>query len=221
MSKDNAIIFLSEESLEALESSKGVIHLITFPRLIEENNAKITELEAKRAGFVSQMEEEKNLVNGYSKLPWIKRITKKAKETHAEHTAKLGELARIVADFDSEIGELFMENRNMTYAYNQFVKALANINIEPQDVIDEYHRIKDMLEKKARGEWVEPTIETPAVHEEAPAKVEVAPVREEPIAQNSKKVQRLSPREKFERRLAITAQKQAQNAQKAKQPGEE
>ncbi len=227
MSKDNAIIFLSEESLEALESSKAAIVLIKYPKIIESNNVQIAKLEKDRAFWMKMLEEEQKGIDAYNALPWIKRISKKHKLDKDAHVANLGNFAKDVAEIDSEIGELMMQNRDMKYEYDSFVSALLNVNVEPQEVIAEYHRIKDMLEKKARGEWVEPvaetlaTVETPAAHEEAPAKVEVAPVREEPIAQNSKKVQRLSPREKFERRLAITAQKQAQNAQKAKQPGEE
>lgn len=221
MAKDQAVYFLSEESLEALEASQGAIYLIRFPRMIEENNKKIQELEGHRLTWVKMIEEEQKGVDAYHALPWIKRMSKKHKLDKDAHVLNLGNFAQYVADLDSKIGELMMQNRDMAYGYNQFVAALLNVNISPEDVVAEYHRVKDMLEKKARGEWVEPVIETPAAREEANVEAEtVVTVQQEPVTQNSKKIQRLTPREKFERRLALTAQKQANNAQKGKQPGD-
>ena len=232
MSKEQAIYFLSEESLEALETSQGAIYLIRFPRMIEENNAKIGELEKHRAFYVKLIAEEQAGVDAYAALPIFKRVLKKYKLEKAAHIANLGNFAKDLAELDSEIGELSMQNRDMIYGYNQFVKALANVNIEAQDVVAEYHRVKDMLEKKARGEWVEEVAPVIVVAEEV-APVAVTPdepeiaapaepvsVREDAIpAQNLKKNPRLSQREKFERRLALTAQKTGKPV--GKQPGQE
>ena len=201
MAKDQAIYFLSEESLEALEASQGAIYLIRFPSLIAENNKKLKELDAHRTTWAKMIEEEQKGVDAYHELPWIKRVSKKHKLEKDAHVANLGNFAKYVADLDSEIGELVMQNRDLAYGYDRFVAALANVNIEPEDVIAEYHRVKDMLERKARGEYVE---------EKAEEVVEPAhqASRENAIpAQNMKSNPRLSQREKFERRLAISAQR--------------
>ena len=154
-------------------------------------------------------EEEQKGVDAYHALPWIKRVSKKHKLDRDAHVLNLGNFAKDVADIDSEIGELTIQNQDMIAGYNQFVKALANVNIQPLDVIDEYHRIKDMLEKKARGEWVEeiPVVEAVPQMQES-AIIPEASVHEDAIpAQNLKSNPRLTQRQKFERRLAITAQK--------------
>ena len=94
MAKDQAIYFLSEESLEALEASQGAIYLIRFPSLIAENNKKLKELDAHRTTWAKMIEEEQKGVDAYHELPWIKRVSKKHKLEKDAHVANLGNFAK-------------------------------------------------------------------------------------------------------------------------------
>ena len=46
--KEDAKIFLCEESLEALEASKGAKILVQFPKEIESTQAEISKMKAER-----------------------------------------------------------------------------------------------------------------------------------------------------------------------------
>lgn len=217
MAKDQAVYFLSEESLEALEGSKGAIVLIQFPKDIEELKGLISDLQSERKSIVEQLEPTQKGYEDLFKLTFKQKLFKgkQIKQEKAELAEKIGKMARAIASIDSKIGEYESGIKHLSEEYDKFVKVLLTANIEPQAVIDEYNRIKDMLEKKARGEWVEPQAAEPVeVVAEEPKKAESVAIP----AQNLKKNPRLSQKEKFERRLALTAQKKSAAEHTGRQP---
>lgn len=213
MANENALYFLSEESLEALEGSKGAIILIQFPRDIEELRSWIAELQGMRIADARKLEALQKEFEKVCKPSLRDRIFngKQIKQQKSEYAQKIGDLAQTIASYDSKIGQYSSQMRTLSDEYNKFVRALLNVNLSPEEVVAEYHRIKEMLERKARGEYVEEVSSVPVHEDEIPA-------------QNLKANPRLSQREKFERRMAIAAQKSAKTGKQTntqKQPGQD
>lgn len=222
MANEHAKFFLSEDSLEALAASKGATILVQFPKEIEETQTSIDSMKNERADCALQIEGMQKGYEDLFKLPFMQRLFngKKIKEEKAEYIKKIGDLATKITSLDSLISDHETYIKSLKSAIDEFVKALANVGVKPQDVVEEYHRIKDVLERKARGEYVEEV--APIVDESASVVEEISAEKDAIPAQNKKANPRLSQREKFERRLVLSMKKSTASdpTYAGKQPGE-
>lgn len=200
--KEDAKIFLCEESLEALEASKGAKILVQFPKEIESTQAEISKMKAERKDVELNLEELQKGYEDLFKLSFKQRFMKgkQIKAEKADYAMKIGILARRLASIDSLMSDHENYVSCLKTAINEFMKTLERINVEPKDVVAEYHRIKEMLERKERGELVEPAIEV-----QQPAKAEKK--NDAVPEQNRKTYPKLTQRQKFEMRLAKTAKR--------------
>ena len=203
MAKENAYIFLSEESLEELERSKGAKLLIHYPEIIESYKKEMARLEAEKEPILLEFEGIKKGYEDLFHLPITQRVfdAKKIREEKQEYVNTINKMAKELADIDTLIGDYNYYIIEASHEINVFVHNLHNINLESQDVIEAYNEIKARLEAKAKG------IDATALTVEQQPEVASAA---EPAKPARPKEQRLSPKEKFERRLARTKEIQEQ-----------
>ncbi len=165
---------------------------------------------------------------------------KEVKAEKLQKAEKLSELAREIAHIDSSIGAYRNTVTDLSFKIDEFTTALARVNLEPEDVINAYFEIKAMLEAKIEAERIASEIPEGQLKIQFPDEVESLPrkkVAEPPVAEMivvddsvlmasaeaqthktegkkqsvpKTKEPRLSPKERFERRLAKTKEIQEQ-----------
>ena len=201
MAKENAYIFLSEESLEELERSKGAKLLIHYPGIIEAYKKEIARLEAEKEPILLEFEGVKKGYEDLFHLPITQRIfdAKKIREEKQEYVTKINKMAKELADIDTFIGDYNYYIIEASHEINVFVHNLHNINLEPQDVIEAYNELKAKFQAKTKRIYTTVASTIEAQPEEVPAAEPAKPARP-----TGTKVERLSPMQKFERRLAKT-----------------
>lgn len=216
MAKENAYLFLSDSSLEELEKSKGAMILIHYPECIEMYKKEIARLTEEKKPIMLESEELKKGYEDLFRLPLAQRIfgAKKIREEKQDYVNKISMVAKKLADIDSLMADYHYYILEASQEIDQFTHMLFNINLEPKDVIEAYQEIRAMLEAKEKGIVI--PAEPVAREVIAPAEQVVAPAAEEvkkpaqPKTTGTKEA-RLSPREKFERRLARTKEIQEQS----------
>ncbi len=214
MAKENAYLFLSDSSLEELEKSKGAMILIHYPECIEMYKKEIARLTEEKKPIMLESEELKKGYEDLFRLPLAQRIfgAKKIREEKQDYVNKISMVAKKLADIDSLMADYHYYILEASQEIDQFTHMLFNINLEPKDVIEAYQEIRAMLEAKEKGIVIPAE---PVAREVAPAAEEVVPAEQikkpaQPKTTGTKEA-RLSPREKFERRLARTKEIQEQS----------
>ena len=205
MINENAYLFLSDASLNDLDSSKGAMMLIHYPVYIEAYKKEIERLEKSKEPLNLEFEGLKKGLEDLSKLPLAQRIfsARKIKEERQDYVLKIQENAKKLADIDSLISEYTLYIYEAGQEINIFVHTLNNINVDPKDVVAAYHEIKARLEAPVEEKKPVEVVTEPEVAEPVkPAKT---------VKTTGTKEARLSPREKFERRLAKTKEMQEQS----------
>lgn len=209
MAKQHAEIYLSTRSLEELENSKGVQILIRLPEKIEALKKEIEETEKIQLETALKIGDLHAELEALKKAGFFKKMFK-GKELAAQEASLLNQIKDLqgkVKVYTVDIDNMKKEKRGYTHEYDEFVKVLANINVEVKDVLEAYERIKLMLEEKAKA---------PATPEKpAEPVVEAAPAasQSEPTTPAKPKNPQLA---KFERRMQKFKEYQAQ--QQAKKP---
>lgn len=213
MAKENAYLFLSDSSLEELEKSKGAMILIHYPECIEIYKKEIARLTEEKKPIILESEELKKGYEDLFRLPLAQRIfgAKKIREEKQDYVNKISIVAKKLAEIDSLMADYHYYILEASQEIDQFTHMLFNINLEPKDVLEAYQEIRAMLEAKEKGIVIPAE---PVAEEVAPAE-EVVPAEEvkkpaQPKTTGTKEA-RLSPREKFERRLARTKEIQEQS----------
>lgn len=177
MAKQHAEIYLSTRSLEDLEASKGVQILIRLPEKIEALKKEIDETEkiqletALKIGDLHAELEALKKAGFFTKLFKGKELADKEAKLASEIKSLQGKVKVYTIDLDN----LKKEKRGYMHEYDEFVKVLANINVEVKDVLEAYEQIKTMLEQRANAPAepvveAEPVIEQPAVVPAEPEK---------------------------------------------------
>ena len=214
MAKENAYLFLSDSSLEELEKSKGAMILIHYPECIEIYKKEIARLTEEKKPIILESEELKKGYEDLFRLPLAQRIfgAKKIREEKQDYVNKISMVAKKLADIDSLMADYHYYILEASQEIDQFTHMLFNINLEPKDVLEAYQEIRAMLEAKEKGIVIPAE---PVAREVASAAEQVAPAEEvkkpaQPKTTGTKEA-RLSPREKFERRLARTKEIQEQS----------
>lgn len=205
MINENAYLFLSDGSIGDLEKSKGAMILIHYPIYIEAYKKEIERLEKSKEPLNLEFEGLKKGLEDLSSLPLAQRIfsARKIKEERQDYVLKIQENAKKLADIDSLIAEYTLYIYEAGQEINAFVYTLNNINVKPEDVVAAYHEIKARLEAPVEEKKpVEVVAEPEAIEPVKPAKT---------VKTTGTKEARLSPREKFERRLAKTKEMQEQS----------
>lgn len=223
--------YLDNSSLEALESSEGTLYLLFRPTLVSAHLQTISDLKETLNKQVTLLEEKQveldslNSVKGVKKLFNIANLSKRKKELIVE----IEKLRREIDGLNSNINLFQVEADAIQSSINLFIAQLAREGIQPEEVVLAYAEEKDIFEKKARGEYVEPVVEQPVetaimtseeakiqgeevkTQSEQPAEKVEQPAKKAVRPEQNKKIQRLTPLQKFERRLAKTAQINAES----------
>ncbi len=202
MINENAYLFLSEESVSELDKSKGAMLLIHYPTYIEAYKKEIERLEKSKEPHNLEFEGLKKGMEDLSKLPLTQRLfsAKRIREEKQAYVTKIQAIANELANIDTLIADYTLYIYEASQEINAFVHALGNINVDPKDVVAAYHEIKARLEAKEKG--IDISAASPIV-EEVVAPAEEVKKSAQPKTTGTKEA-RLSPREKFERRLART-----------------
>lgn len=205
MINENAYLFLSAESISELDNSKGAIMLIHYPAYIEAYKKEIERLTEEKKPIILESEELKKGYEDLFRLPIAQRIfgAKKIREEKQEYVNKIQANATELANIDTLIADYTCYIYEASQEINIFVHALNNINVDPKDVVAAYHEIKARLEAPVEEKKpVEVVAEPETIEPVKPAKT---------VKTTGTKEARLSPREKFERRLAKTKEMQEQS----------
>ena len=175
MAKQHAEIYLSTKSLEDLENSKGVQILIRLPEKIEALKKEIEETEKIQIETALKIGDLYAELEALKKAGFFKKLfkSKDLAEQEVSLTNQIQDLKGKVKVYTVDVDNMKKQKRAYAREYDEFVKVLANINVEVKDVLEAYERIKLMLEEKAKEPVVSAPVAPvaePAVQPEAPAK---------------------------------------------------
>ena len=230
MAKEDAKIFINGESLRTLKTSRGYVFLVEKPRFVEEYNKCIANFEEEVKEKEAKIEQLQAELDEIVKQPIFKKILRafnvpelfKTMNRKEKIIEDINALRLSIESLKNTIEALKYDRSLIKKSIDEFVEVLANLGISAEDVIAEYEAAKDILERKARGEYVEPVDAAPVVAEEAPVVVEeISVVEEKPVydsvtsaipSQNRKGAPRLSQMDKFRLRMEKTAKMQGKGS---------
>jgi len=226
MSQDQARFFLVEDSLEHLEKSKGAQMLIHYPEIIQEHSQTIKYYDETIAQGEKRIAERQTELDILSQIKGLKYFFNKAsierdKANIAEEIKSWGDK---IEAFIKAKRELVSVVKRLKTEINEFMKLLIQLNIDANDVIEEYYRIKQRIEsgenlqeQQAEQEMQQEEImQEPAVEQMI---VSESQKEEKPAQKSAKKPAQKSAIEKFNSRMA--KHKKIVESQQPQQPSAE
>lgn len=229
MAKEDAKLFINGESLRTLKTSKGYIFLVEKPNMVEEYNKCIANFEEEVREKETKIEKLQAELDEIVKQPIFKKILKafnvpelfKTMNRKEKIIEDINALRLSIESLKNTIEALKYDRSLIKKSIDEFIEVLTNLGISPEDVLAEYESAKDILERKARGEYIEPVVEVPVAIEDVPVVVEEEPVYDSVTSaipsQNRKGAPRLSQMDKFRLRMEKTAKIQGKDSS---EPGE-
>ena len=224
MAKEDAKLFINGESLRTLKTSKGYIFLVEKPNMVEEYNKCIANFEEEVREKETKIEKLQAELDEIVKQPIFKKILKafnvpelfKTMNRKEKIIEDINALRLSIESLKNTIEALKYDRSLIKKSIDEFIEVLTNLGISPEDVLAEYESAKDILERKARGEYIEPVVEVPVAIEDVPVVVEEEPVYDSVTSaipsQNRKGAPRLSQMDKFRLRMEKTAKIQGKGS---------
>ena len=223
MARDFVNHYLSERSIEDLEASKGAQLMIHKPKIIESNSATIEgyqeELEIARQDVKSLEDALRGEEKFFKKVFGGKKAKAERDALQTQLKAARARVDRLVASIES----LEESSKAIQKEIAEFYRELHNIGLRPQDIVEGYKQIKwefaererlakeekKFLEKKAEAERI--AAERRAEEERRQAEKKALAAEKSAGTNKGTKREKLSPIEKFNRRMDTYNKKVAES----------
>lgn len=225
--------YINGSSLTALMQSKTSKILFAKPQEIEDKKLKISEIEEVISNNICQIDVLQYDLYQIIEIKGLKKLfkLKKIKTQKEELLSKIKDLGDEIDNLNDYVKNLKEEIDVIQTEIDSFIDEIHRDGFSLDEIMFAYQTEKDILERKARGEYVEPTFddellipeqqavsEEPKISEVKASQTYVEQKKEERLEQNQKKSHHLSPREKFEKRLARTEELSRKNNSEGQGP---
>ena len=154
MKSYHAKIFLVEDSLELLEESKGVKILIRNPEIIQNYMNDIRYYDDAIAQGDSMINSKISQLESLHNIRGLKALFNKAqiKKEKDALNKEIEDTRLKIQEFINKKNESLVIVSNLKKEIDEFVKVLNNIKVKPEEIIEEYYRIKQKLENNEKQE---------------------------------------------------------------------
>jgi len=205
MGKENAIYFLNDSSLDELEASKGATLVYTHKE-IQEYQRKINEEEHELADTKITLGERQIDLDKLSQIGFFKRLINYSaiKERKTALINEIAQLSKKVEEIEASLNAQRNVMSNMKRGVNDLYAAIARVGVSPEDVIEEYYRIKAELEEKEKNAKLaeaEKKLEEKAVSETTSSNLNYAAEETQPT-EKDKKVERVAPQNRQQKTMS-------------------
>ena len=155
--KKDPIDYLSEESLEKLEQSEGAVILVhklaEHSELSEKHIKNLSEFR-KYDAIISEKKKE---IEFAQKQSFVKRFIhmKTVKEKVEELKAEIEVAKKKIEEVLEEDKRVYEQMIKLEREVNSFKQMIRRFGIKPQEIVDEYHKIKKRFQAERKGQGSE------------------------------------------------------------------